>query len=321
LAGLYVGEAGIGAALLRAGQCLDESRLIEAASKRGRWIATQPFRSPDLFNGAAGRIRFHLLLWDATGGAEHLRAAITAGDWLVAQAQETEHGDLRWRMPRGFESLSGCSCLGYAHGAAGIGDSLLDLFEATADERFLTAAQAAGRWLSRFALRRHGPHGGLDWPELERDAVTAPFWCRGATGIGRFFLHGSTHRGFPAAADIAAQAGSSAGRGARWASPTQCHGLAGNIELLLDLYQATGITRHYSEAQALGGILDSWKLDREQGLMWPSEDGVTCSPDYLVGYAGVAMCLLRLADPAHAPTQLSRAGFRFKPLVLQRDLS
>jgi hypothetical protein len=34
------------------------------------------------------------------------------------------------------------------------------------------------------------------------------------------------------------------------------------------------------------------------------------SPDYVVGYAGVAVTLLRLADPERLPRQLSRTGFR-----------
>lgn len=34
------------------------------------------------------------------------------------------------------------------------------------------------------------------------------------------------------------------------------------------------------------------------------------TPDYMVGYSGVAMTLLRLADPRQRPRQLSIAGFR-----------
>jgi hypothetical protein len=32
----------------------------------------------------------------------------------------------------------------------------------------------------------------------------------------------------------------------------------------------------------------------------------------MVGYAGVAVCLLRLADAGIRPTQLSRKGFRYR---------
>ena len=44
----------------------------------------------------------------------------------------------------------------------------------------------------------------------------------------------------PRAKEVATRAAQTVARGARWASPTQCHGLAGNIELLLDVFQVTG---------------------------------------------------------------------------------
>ncbi|MGH2583779.1 MAG: lanthionine synthetase LanC family protein, partial [Dehalococcoidia bacterium] len=229
LPGLYVGEAGIGAALLRAGQVLGDAALIAAAAERGRLVASLPFRSPDLFNGTAGRLRFHLLLWDETGAADHLAAAVRAGASLLAVAQDTGNGGICWPMPSDFEGLTGAAYLGYAHGAAGIADALLDLYEATGDTRLRDAARGAARWLTRLAQPTLGvssdrrglgkgyqpsvrtpdgagrgrsepalssakgspslKDGGLGWPAVEGQAPSAPFWCHGAAGIGRFFLH------------------------------------------------------------------------------------------------------------------------------------
>ena len=169
LPGLYVGEAGPGAALLRAGQVLGDPDLVAAAAERGRWIATLPYASPDLYNGTAGRLRFHLLLWDETDDPEHLGHAVEAGDVLLVAAEEAGPGEVRWRIPPGYDGLSGCANLGYAHGAAGIADVLLDLFEATRDERFLAPAQGAGRWLARLAV-----------PLLEDGSVSMPRSCRGS---------------------------------------------------------------------------------------------------------------------------------------------
>lgn len=45
-------------------------------------------------------------------------------------------------------------------------------------------------------------------------------------------------------------------------------------------------------------------------LVWPSDNPETFTPDYLTGYAGVAMCLLRLGDPERVLHQLSREGFQ-----------
>jgi hypothetical protein len=114
----------------------------------------------------------------------------------------------------------------------------------------------------------------------------------------------------PEAEDLALRAARAAAHGARWSSPTQCHGLAGNIEFLLDVFQVTGDARHLEEARVLGRLLQSFGIPTDGLLVWPSESPTTVTPDYTVGYAGVAACLLRLSAPERLPRQLSRRGFR-----------
>ena len=101
--------------------------------------------------------------------------------------------------------------------------------------------------------------------------------------------------------------------GTRWSSPVQCHGLAGNIEFLLDMAQTTGDAAYLGEAQLLARLLDAFQVEQDGMLLWPSESPTTFTPDYMVGYAGVAVCLLRLGNPGR-PHQLSRRGFRYAPL-------
>jgi lantibiotic modifying enzyme len=319
LPGLYVGEAGIGTALLRAGQVLGDEELIAAAAERGRRVAALPYSSPDLLNGTAGRLRFHLFLWDATGAPEHLRDAITCGERLLAAATRNDDG-VCWTIPSGYLDLSGKSCLGYAHGAAGIADALLDLFEATGDDRFLASARDAGRWLLPQALPALDDGSGLDWPDLHGAALNGTFWCRGAAGVGRFFLHAADLDILPEAAETAARAARAVARGSRWTSATQCHGLAGSIEFLLDVYQATADRAYLIEARSLARILEAFATERDGLLVWPSESPHVYSPDYMVGYAGVGVCLLRLADPDRHPHQLSRRGFQYRPTPGQRGL-
>lgn len=310
LPGLYVGEAGIGAALLRAGQVLGDLKLIAAALERGQWIASQSYASPDLFNGTAGRLRFHILLWDETSESEHLRAAIAAGESLLATAKDASKGGLCWTIPPGYNSLSGSAYLGYAHGAAGIADALLDLFEVTSDERFLVAAQGAGRWLARLAVPSLDDGSGLNWPDVEGGTIDGAFWCRGATGIGRFFLHAATLNILSEATNLAERAARTVARSGRWNSPTQCHGLSGNIEFLLDMYRTTSDRAYLTEAWSLARLLQAFGVERDGKIVWPSESPTTFTPDYMVGYAGVLACLLRLNQPKHLPHQLSRCGFR-----------
>lgn len=313
LPGLYVGEAGIGAALLRAGQILRDGQLIAAAEQRSRRIAHYPFCSPDLFNGTAGRLRFHLWLWYQTSQPEHLRDAVAAGEVLLTAAEDAGHGGLRWTIPPGYDNLSGSAYLGYAHGAAGIADVLLDLFEATADERLLAAAASAGRWIARLAVPALDDGSGLAWPVTQNGSPSPAFWCRGATGIGRFFLHAAELDVVPGAMELAHRAARSVAWGTRWAGTTQCHGLAGNIEFLLDLFQRTRDSTYLYEANSLAYLLQTFGTQRDGRLLWPSESSATFTPDYMVGYAGVAMTFLRLSAPDRIPHQLSVRCFRRTP--------
>jgi serine/threonine protein kinase len=311
LPGLYVGEAGVGAAILRAGQVLGDRSLIAAAEARGRLLAAQPFGCPDLFNGTAGRLQFHLWLWDQTGTEEHLRAAGEAGVELLAATERVEDGPehaLRWPIPPGYEGLSGTAPLGYAHGAAGIADALLDLFEATGDEHYLAAAQGAGRWLARQAIPSLNDGSGLDWPSVE-GGTGIRFWCHGSAGIGRFFLHMARLNAMSGADELARGAARAVAHGARAAGPVQCHGLSGNLEFLLDQQMASDDAETQVAIASLARLLEAFAGERDGLLVFPSESPWIFTPDYMVGYAGVAVCLLRLSDPRRWPHQLSRQGF------------
>jgi hypothetical protein len=311
LAGLYVGEAGVGAALLRAGQVLGDNELVSAASARGGWIATLPFASPDLMNGTAGRLRFHLLLWDETKQSEHLAHAVTAGEELLAASKEAADGERSWVIPPGYGDLSGAAPLGYGHGAAGIADALLDLYEVTGEVRYRRVVADAARWLSRQAVPALDDGTGLAWPMSSGGVPMPAYWCHGAAGIGRFFLHAADFNLLSADVPLWIGAVQSTARGTRWAGPTQCHGLSGNIELLLDAYQVSGNDMYLAEANSLGQLLMTFQTEERGLVRWPSDWPWVFGPDYMVGYAGVALALLRLAEPGERPHVLSRRGFRY----------
>lgn len=313
LPGLYIGESGVGAALLRAGQILHENALIEAACERGRMVAALPYASPDLFNGTAGRLRFHLWLWDATGEQEHLRHALRCGQHLLASASTNDCQEFSWTLPQGYRGLSGQTYAGYAHGAAGIADTLLDLYEITADEQYLSAVKGVVRWLKRLAIVSEDDTEALLWPIREQEAASTPLWCHGGVGIGQFLLHASQHASLPDAGDLAARAARSVLRGTQWTNPTQCHGLAGSIEFLLDMYQASKQPIYYTQACSLAHCLAAFALKQDGLSVFASENPMVFTPDYMVGYGGVAVCILRLCEPEQRIRQLSRAGFRYLP--------
>lgn len=271
-AGLYAGEAGVGLALLRAGQALGEERWVAAALARGRWVAAQPLTTPDLFGGAAGRVRFHLRLWQATGEAGALTDAVAAGNWLLCAGEAMGEGRC-WR-------IGGAALPGYAHGAAGIGDVLLDLFTATGEARFRSAAQDAARWLVKLAVLTED--GGAAWPMVAGGDAAFPFWRHGAAGICPFLARAAKEELLPDMGLVRRAAWSTA-RGARWAGPALANGLAGNIGALLDSFEVTGNPAFLAEVHSLADLLRVWTAAAE-----------SLPPGYLTGAAGIALCWLRL---------------------------
>jgi hypothetical protein len=294
-AGLYGGLAGAGAALLRAGQALGRPELVSAAADVGRAVVAMPVDRADLFDGAAGRLRFHLLLWDETGEAEHLAAAEGLGRWLRAalDGAPPEH-------------------LGYARGIAGIADALLDLAEATGDGEALAAAVAVAGDLANRAMPALEDGSGLVWPERPGGPPAGPLWCIGATGIGTLFLHAARLGAVPGA-EVADRVGRFAARGGRWLGPEQCHGLAGTIEYLLDLAQATDDAAYVAETASIVALLTAF-VDEEDGPHTAvlGAGGVRLGPGFLTGAAGVALAVLRASDPWTRPRTLTRAGFRHR---------
>lgn len=313
LPGLYVGEAGIGAALLRGGQLLGDAGLVEEAARLSEWIARQPHRSPDLYVGSAGRLRFHLLLWDETGRPEALAAAVEAGRVLIGGARAVGDGAICWDIPPGYEQMSGNAYLGYGHGAAGIADALLDLFDAVGSAEFLDAVTAAARWVAMNASATLPDGSGLGWPSAAGGPPSGAYWCHGACGIGGFLLRAGASGAVAGASELAVRAARTVASGTRWLNPTQCHGLAGSIELLIDMYQTTRDRFWLEQAREIGQLLDAFACEKDGRPVFPSESPMSFAPAYLTGYAGIAPCLLRLAEPETRPRQLSRAGFRHCP--------
>ena len=311
-AGLYAGEAGVGTALLRAGQVLADPRLIDAAEAYSRSLAKRSHICPDLYSGSAGRLRFHLMLWDETGADEHLSFAVEAGEALLSARRSFGPG-VAWPMPDGCGSLSRRAWLGYAHGAAGIADSFLDLADATDERSWLEPASDTLVLLRRLARPALGDMDGLQWPSVLDVAQSrgGASWCHGAAGIGRFLLHASQVGLDADAIEQTRRAGRTVARGARWAVPVQCHGLAGAIEFLLDLARYTGEAAHLEEAWVLSRLLETFLVERNGLLLAASDSPERVTPDYSTGVAGIAACFLRLAD-RHRSHLLSRSAFNHR---------
>jgi hypothetical protein len=307
LPGLYVGEAGVAAALLRAGWVLGDEYFLSRGLDLSDKIAAMPHGSPDMFNGSAGRLRFHLWAWKLAGRPEDLDYATAAVSYLLAHA-EKEAGRCSWVIPPGYDALSGKHLLGYAHGAAGIGDAILDLYEVTQDAALAGVADGVGNWLAGAAFPWLADGSGLNWPNDIASRPVMAFWCHGAAGIARFLLHLYEIRGHEQLLDMSRRAGLVLTLGTRWSGPTQCHGLAGQVEALLDLYHVTGEEAYLKDARAMAALLPAFAVNQDDRLVFVT-DHQRAHTGFTHGAAGMAACLLRLAAPEVRPHLLSVAGF------------
>ena len=239
--GLFVGRSGVALAILRAGLALNDAAMIEKAEELAAAIAPEPYQSFDVFEGLAGRLQILLAIWKVTGSPTLLRKAIAAGDSILAGGEGRPSG-LCWKGSEGY-------LLGYAHGAAGIGDALLELYEYAGMDRFLNAAKMAAGWLEQQALPT--VHGGLAWPREEGGGPWWALWCHGATGIGQFFLRASRNSAaFPNALRVVREAASTVVC-TRSIGPGRCHGFAGNIDFLLAAARQKSVT-----LSSILGLLD-----------------------------------------------------------------
>ncbi len=292
--GLYSGRAGIGQVCLDAYRASGEEAFLAKARECAKGLGEGP-PGTDIISGAAGIGIFQLNLHAQTGAKEDLDAARRTGDWLARRAIGVE-GLACWRV--GADETSRIYT-GFSNGAAGIGYFLLGLARATGEQYYLDLAQEAARFVARNAM----PDGEDGWlwyrtvPPIKDEEILIQ-WCHGAPGNGLLFaaLVRAGKGSFRPALDRCLATTRRSGRTAR-AGGCQCHGAAGNAELLLEAYVLTGDKTLLDEARRSGSA-----------LLVPSGDGFAVDtdydPSYMLGLAGIGHFFLRLADPAGTPLPL-----------------
>jgi lantibiotic modifying enzyme len=303
--GLHTGLVGVAYAAARVARLLDaEAALLGAgevlrAWRRNRLVAP----ASDVVGGCAGAIVGLLALTDLVDEGWLLEAAVGLGEVLVTRADITPAG-WSWPAPRQRRMQHLC---GYAHGAAGIGHALLELFAVTGDARFLQAGAGAFHYVRSWRDPRTGT-----WPELRsvarragREAPVPPAqsWCHGAPGIALSLLRTARIRGTTAArADADAAVAATRLQVVQMLTrPTEdfslCHGAAGAADALLyapdtpDVATATDL-----------GLLGIERYQRP-GASFPCGPSRGRTPGLFFGLAGIAMFYLRLGDDG-VPTPL-----------------
>jgi lantibiotic modifying enzyme len=210
-----------------------------------------------------------------------------------------------WPVPAGAPTrLAGTVSYGYAHGNAGIATFLFAVSAATGEPTFAAVATEA---LLTVLPQAVSIDGAAYWPASPDDAGDSseagywPSWCNGSTGMGTAFLRAHLATGDPTYR-VAAEAAAKAGLRERWRSSAgQCHGLAGDAELLLDLAALSGRpvppgdpyrTAALDAAEAL--LLQRRTPATGTGTVFADDSGATVSAGFGTGLAGTGAFLLRL---------------------------
>lgn len=305
--GLYSGAMGVAIIAARIAALANDDELSAAALRVAADVTSASIAGThDLLAGTAGAIVGLLAL----RGASHqdlLSAAARLGDRLITEAIRIDDM-LSWPSSTqrpGLRNLTGLS-----HGAAGIGQAFLELFHATRERRFASAAESA------FAYERSCfDVDQQNWPDFREtrrptrrgrhEAVFCSFWCHGAPGIALSRLRGFEVLGSARCREEAESALRTTERSVEaWLALDKpnyslCHGVSGNVEVLLEGVRVLGgrwtHVRELAERAALFGIenyagaIPKWECGAPHGDELPS---------LMLGLAGIGGFYLRLFSPS-----------------------
>jgi lantibiotic modifying enzyme len=196
---------------------------------------------------------------------------------------------------------------GLSHGSAGAGYFLCRLAQALPAAQhgapYAEAANAIATWLDGLAVGR--VDGGVQWYRREPDQVTQfqATWCHGPPGIGIFYAELHRISGSAAHLDMAARCALTTEAGAAaFVNASQCHGLAGNAQLLLKLFRSTGDPAWLQRARRFGELAWSRRIVPSHYPAWRAGDGTGVdNPGLMTGTSGVGWFYLQLAGDGTLP--------------------
>jgi lantibiotic modifying enzyme len=302
--------------LALAASCLDRLRTQATEFERGiGWIEPMPFSditgftgNREIYDQSVGAAGAALVMLSAHRSGLHDQAlgwAVAVGDRLLDVA-ETDPDGLRWRlmsdMPFPFTTPN------FAHGGAGVGYLMAELYRATGAIRFLDAAREA----ARYVLSRSAPVGSgclVCRTEEAADPIYYLGQCHGPAGTARLFLALHEISGDPVWLDHAkalmrgldAMGAPEARSTGLWNNYGQCCGDAGIGEFALLMASRTGDAHYLELAKRCADVILAASITGDNQRHWRQAehrdrpDFVEAQTGYMQGAAGIASFLLHLA--------------------------
>lgn len=300
--GLYFGVAGSAVFLAEAGAVLGRDDLVRRSRSLLHAVTADRLAHVDICHGVAGVGIAHLATAavDADTPFEPVLAGYAS---MLCDGADLSSGHPRWVCSTDPRSIFAEKAFwGFAHGSAGIAYFLLLAGSVCEEERFTAMGLSAMHDLVKHRIE---VDAAAFWPsradqgfeeKFDRRAADWVHWCNGSAGVGTALVRAAAISGDRLFSDAAAMAASAVETRERFASPVQCHGLAGHGELLLDL-AAIGQTRS-AQLASLVGAIERQLVDVGGGLAIPCDErgGRNVHAGYNTGAAGVATFLARVAD-------------------------
>ncbi len=299
--GLYVGESGKALALLYAGYIIKDNVLVEKAEGLLMETNKMPLQSVDLFNGVAGRLRTNIIFWILTGKSKFLIQAKKHANHIVDTKITPENkSHVGWYNPNAQSTEDDFTfnteiLLGYAHGIAGIGDALIDYYLVNKNQKTLKTIQDIAITLND-QRQKHLDNKSLLWSEAYNGPPLLSFWCHGGAGIGVFLARAMRYGIIEHSQETIESIIHPITEFTKSSAPILCHGVAGNLECLLDIKRHVKAIDIDSQSNNFEMILSSW-LRNYVNNDFRSSNVQLDFCGYLTGIAGIIALYSRLSSP------------------------
>ncbi|WP_165422278.1 lanthionine synthetase LanC family protein [Rhizobium ruizarguesonis] len=299
--GLYSGRPGVAFAAIIIGRLIGDESLFDAGLSRLLSYDLNNIagkRGLDITTGIAGLIPIFIYIHQL-GNTEALDIAIDLAGTLGKTARRSERG-LSWDTTNAAQT-GVPDLVGFAHGAGGIGWSLLELFNATQRDEYRSMAFEAFDYEESWFDFERG-----NWPDFRgfnpaddggRPGFTCA-WCHGAPGIGFSRLRAFQITKEQRFLDQSLAALKTTVHGINrdiGGNFSLCHGLSGNSDLLIFAADVLKNKEYSDIASRVGeiGIELYLKADKP----WPcGVSGFSSTPNLMLGLAGIGWFYLRLHE-------------------------